>query len=61
MPEKIVIGVDVGSGAARALAVTASGAVVAAGSAGYSGGKFALGEVDPGTWLEGAVAAVAGI
>jgi len=61
MPEEIVIGVDVGSGAARALAVTPSGAVVATGSAGYSGGKFALGEVDPGTWLDGAVAAVAAV
>jgi xylulokinase len=61
MPEQIVIGVDVGSGAARALAVTPSGRVVATGSADYSGGRLAIGEVDPATWLEGAVAAVAAV
>ena len=58
MTEQTVIGVDVGSGAARALALTRSGEVVASGSAGYNGGPLPMGEVDPSTWLEGAVGAV---
>ncbi len=61
MPENVVIGVDVGSGAARALAVTPSGQVVATGFAGYTGEGSSMGEVDPGTWLEGTVAAVAAV
>ena len=61
MPEDVVIGVDVGSGAARALAITQLGQVVATGSAGYPGDPLSMGEVDPATWLEGAVAAVVAV
>jgi len=59
MTTGVVAGVDVGSGSARAVAISRDGAVVAAATAPYAtraGG--AVGEVDPGVWLEGLSAAV---
>lgn len=61
MPEPVAVGVDVGSGSARAIAITREGAVVATSSAGYDGDDLPIGEVDPASWLRGTVAAVAAL
>lgn len=58
MTEPLVVGVDVGSSAARAIAITRDGHVVGSGSGGYGGSSLPVGEVDPTTWLKGTVAAV---
>ena len=57
-----VIGVDVGSSSARAVALDADGAVMATSTARYSGAdETATGEVDPTMWLSGLQVAVAGL
>jgi len=54
-----VIGVDVGSSSARAVALDSEGIVIASSSARYSGADAtATGEVDPAMWLSGFQAAV---
>lgn len=55
----IVVGVDVGSGAARALAMTRAGEVVGSAVASYDAdASLPIGEVDPETWLTGLCDAV---
>lgn len=61
MTEPVVVGVDVGSSAARAIAITRSGEVVGSGSGGYGGPSLPVGEVDPNTWLGGTVASIAAL
>ncbi len=61
MTEPLVVGVDVGSGSARAIALTPQGDVVASASAGYNGSGLPVGEVDPFVWFEGALATVASL
>jgi xylulokinase len=58
MPEPFVVGVDIGSGSARAVAVTRSGAVLADSEAAYADDGLPAGEAVPATWLKGAVAAI---
>ena len=54
MSTGVVVGVDIGSSAARAIAIDSDGAVVAEGKARYDGsGGLPVGEVDPAIWLAG--------
>ncbi|MCB2222840.1 MAG: hypothetical protein KQH83_01595 [Actinobacteria bacterium] len=62
MPAEVVAGVDVGSSAARAVAIDRDGAVVASSRAPYPAHDGSLaGEVDPAVWLAGLVAALDGL
>lgn len=61
MTEQIAVGVDVGSSSARAVAIDRNGRVLAASTADYAPSDLPLGEVDPHTWLDGAVAALQGL
>jgi len=57
-----VIGVDVGSSSARAVALDSDGIAIATSTARYSGADAtATGEVDPAMWLSGFQAAVTGL
>ncbi len=58
MTEPVVVGMDVGSSSARAVAVTRSGAVVASATAGYPADDLPIGEADPASWLVGAAEAI---
>lgn len=58
-PAEVVVGVDIGSSAARAIAVGRDGRVVATGSAYYSGEDMPVGRVNPNDWLKGMCAAIA--
>jgi len=59
MSSEVVVGVDIGSSAARAIAIDGEGAVVAEAKARYDGpAALPVGEVDPATWLAGLSAAV---
>ncbi|MCJ7726610.1 MAG: FGGY-family carbohydrate kinase [Acidimicrobiia bacterium] len=59
MPEGVVVGVDVGSGSARAVAIDSAGAVLDTATAPYPARDgFAVGEADPAAWMEGLSAAV---
>jgi xylulokinase len=58
MTEPLIVGVDVGSSSARALAANRAGEVVAAATAPYAVGPTPRGEVDPFNWLEGTCAAI---
>ncbi|MFH2072151.1 MAG: hypothetical protein ABIJ75_04785, partial [Actinomycetota bacterium] len=58
MGQEVVAGVDVGSGSARAVAISRGGAVVASAVAPYPAHEpRPAGEVDPGIWLDGLGAA----
>lgn len=57
MTDSTVVGVDIGSGAARAAAVNRDGQVVSTTAVQYSG-TLARGEIDPFIWLEGMCAAI---
>lgn len=62
MSREVVVGVDIGSGAARAIAIDSDGAVVGEAKARYDDpGGLPVGEVDPAVWLAGLSAAVAGL
>jgi len=62
MSTGVVVGVDIGSSAARAIAIDSDGAVVAEGKAHYDDpGGLPVGEVNPAIWLAGLSAAVAGL
>jgi xylulokinase len=61
MTDAPVVGVDVGSSTARALAANRDGEVVASAAAPYPEGPIARGEVDPFNWLAGTCAAVAAL
>ncbi|MDH3607540.1 MAG: FGGY-family carbohydrate kinase, partial [Acidimicrobiia bacterium] len=61
MTEPVVVGLDVGSSSARAVAVTRSGAVVTSATAGYPPDDLAIGEADPASWLVGAAEAIGGL
>jgi sugar (pentulose or hexulose) kinase len=55
----VVIGVDVGTGAARSLAIDRDGQVLARAEAAYAGSEsWSPGHADPGAWREAAAAAV---
>ena len=58
MTEPLVVGVDVGSSSARALAANRAGEVVASATASYPAGPVARGEFDPFNWLAGTCAAI---
>jgi len=59
MSTGVVVGVDIGSSAARAIAIDSDGVVVAEGKARYDGsGGLPVGEVYPAIWLAGLSAAV---
>jgi len=59
MAKGVVVGVDVGSGAARAVAIDHNGAVVVSSKAPYPVGEgLVVGEIDPAVWMEGLSAAV---
>ncbi len=58
----VVVGVDVGSSAARAVAIDRDGAVLASSTAPYPSQRARpAGEVDPAVWLEGLSAAFGGL
>ena len=58
----IVAGVDIGSGAARAVAIDRAGSVVATSRSAYTSGvRRPTGEVDPAIWLAGLSRAVGGL
>lgn len=59
MTDEVVIGIDVGSSAARAVAIDRRGTVLASSSAPYPGEQISAGEVDPDRWLRGTLEAVA--
>ena len=61
MTHQVVVGVDVGSGSARAVAIDRSGRVIATSFSPYQGGETAVGAVDPQRWLEGTLAALGGL
>jgi len=62
MAQDLVVGVDIGSSGARAVALDAQGAVVATGGAGYGAGyDQAAAEVEPTVWLGALVEAVASL
>jgi xylulokinase len=61
MPEPVVAGVDIGSGAARAVAITRTGAVAAFASATYHEAAAPPGQADPAGWFEAALTALAGL
>jgi sugar (pentulose or hexulose) kinase len=61
-PAEFVVGVDVGSSSARAIAIDRAGSVVGSSVARYSGSEdLPMGDVDPQTWLEGTRTAVASL
>lgn len=53
MTEPVVVGVDIGSSAARAVAANRNGDIVAMSSATYGRRQLPRGEEDPNTWLVG--------
>lgn len=61
MSDPVVIGVDIGSGSTRAVAIDRRGAVTASSTAHYPPSELPAGEVDPQVWLAGAVEAIAAL
>lgn len=61
MTDSIVVGVDIGSGAARAVAVDRDGHVVATTSVRYPAGATTRGEIEPSIWLKGMCAAISSL
>ncbi|MEZ5175051.1 MAG: FGGY-family carbohydrate kinase [Acidimicrobiia bacterium] len=59
MTERVVVGLDIGSGAARAIAANRSGEIVSVSSANYGMGSQPRGEADPAAWLAGMCDALA--
>jgi xylulokinase len=63
MKSEVVVGVDVGSSSARAIAIDRNGTVMDTSTAPYPAASpdRAVGEIDPGGWMQGLSAAVRGL
>ncbi|MCY4622356.1 MAG: FGGY-family carbohydrate kinase [bacterium] len=58
MADEVVVGVDIGTGAARAVTLDRAGRVLANSEAWFAAARLSRGEADPFRWLEGLVLAV---
>lgn len=58
MTKQVAVGVDIGSSAARAVAISRAGEIVATARIEYPAGTESRGEIEPGIWFEGLCRAI---